>query len=171
MQDRLAGFEAGADDYVAKPFAVAEILARMRAVLRRSGAAPAVVEDCLRSSTHTVELAGEAFVVAATEAPHAGTLRELYGDLAPLAVVPANGELVVCPGRDEPVAVGAGPPHVPRVTRERALGRQRPREAGAQPEPAAGRGRARFRREQRLVERLGARLGLVAEHRVQLAVG
>ncbi|WP_375426052.1 response regulator transcription factor [uncultured Friedmanniella sp.] len=44
MRDRLEGFEAGADDYVAKPFAVAEIIARMRAVLRRSGAAPAVVQ-------------------------------------------------------------------------------------------------------------------------------
>lgn len=44
MRDRLAGFDAGADDYVVKPFAVAEVLARMRAVLRRSGAAPGTVQ-------------------------------------------------------------------------------------------------------------------------------
>lgn len=44
MRDRLAGFESGVDDYVAKPFAVAEILARMRAVLRRSGAVAATVQ-------------------------------------------------------------------------------------------------------------------------------
>ncbi|WP_375432981.1 response regulator transcription factor [uncultured Friedmanniella sp.] len=44
MRDRLAGFDAGADDYVVKPFAVAEVLARMRAVLRRSGAAPDTVQ-------------------------------------------------------------------------------------------------------------------------------
>jgi two-component system, OmpR family, response regulator len=35
--DRLAGFEAGGDDYVPKPFAMAELLARITALLRRSG--------------------------------------------------------------------------------------------------------------------------------------
>lgn len=37
VADRLAGFEAGADDYILKPFVMAELMARMRAVLRRSG--------------------------------------------------------------------------------------------------------------------------------------
>lgn len=37
LEDRLAGFEAGGDDYVVKPFAMSELLARVRAVLRRSG--------------------------------------------------------------------------------------------------------------------------------------
>jgi DNA-binding response OmpR family regulator len=37
LDDRLAGFDAGGDDYVVKPFAMAELLARVRAVLRRSG--------------------------------------------------------------------------------------------------------------------------------------
>src|ERR1700712_2291242 len=37
VADRLAGFEAGADDYIVKPFVMAELLARTRAVLRRSG--------------------------------------------------------------------------------------------------------------------------------------
>jgi DNA-binding response OmpR family regulator len=40
--DRVVGLDAGADDYLAKPFGVAELLARLRAVLRRtSGRAPA----------------------------------------------------------------------------------------------------------------------------------
>ncbi len=37
VDDRLAGFEAGGDDYLAKPFSMAELLARARALLRRAG--------------------------------------------------------------------------------------------------------------------------------------
>ena len=37
VDDRLAGFQAGADDYLAKPFSMAELLARVQALLRRSG--------------------------------------------------------------------------------------------------------------------------------------
>lgn len=38
LPDRIAGFESGADDYLAKPFALAELMARVKALLRRSGA-------------------------------------------------------------------------------------------------------------------------------------
>jgi len=37
LDDRLAGFAAGGDDYLVKPFALAELLARLQALLRRSG--------------------------------------------------------------------------------------------------------------------------------------
>lgn len=37
IEERLRGFEVGADDYIVKPFATSELLARVRAVLRRSG--------------------------------------------------------------------------------------------------------------------------------------
>jgi DNA-binding response OmpR family regulator len=43
--DRVAGLDAGADDYLVKPFAFAELLARLRAITRRP---PAVVEPILR---------------------------------------------------------------------------------------------------------------------------
>jgi DNA-binding response OmpR family regulator len=44
VEDRLQGFDAGVDDYVAKPFVMAELVARLRALLRRLGAVPAVIE-------------------------------------------------------------------------------------------------------------------------------
>ena len=39
--DRVVGLDVGADDYLAKPFGLAELLARVRALLRRSGNPPA----------------------------------------------------------------------------------------------------------------------------------
>ena len=39
--DKVVGFEAGADDYVTKPFSVAELVGRVKAVLRRASRAPA----------------------------------------------------------------------------------------------------------------------------------
>ncbi len=44
VEDRIAGLTAGGDDYVTKPFSLEEVVARLRALLRRSGAT-AVHED------------------------------------------------------------------------------------------------------------------------------
>ncbi|MCS5713839.1 response regulator transcription factor [Herbiconiux sp. CPCC 205716] len=44
VDDRLRGFAEGIDDYVVKPFAMAELIARVTAVLRRRGRIPAVIE-------------------------------------------------------------------------------------------------------------------------------
>lgn len=41
VEDRLDGFQMGADDYLVKPFAVAELLARIQAIVRRTSAKPA----------------------------------------------------------------------------------------------------------------------------------
>lgn len=38
LRDRLRGFDNGADDYLIKPFEIPELLVRLRAILRRSGA-------------------------------------------------------------------------------------------------------------------------------------
>lgn len=47
-RDKIAGLEAGADDYLTKPFAMDELNARIRAVLRRAGGASADSAGCLR---------------------------------------------------------------------------------------------------------------------------
>jgi Trk K+ transport system NAD-binding subunit len=74
-------------------------------------AAPSVVEACLRHTTHPFEVAGIKFVAYGSEAPHDGTLWEIYGDLAPVAVIrgehsPTPGEVVACPSRDQRVHAG-----------------------------------------------------------------
>lgn len=45
--DRIAGLELGADDYLTKPFSVGELLARIRAILRRSDRQPTTERDAL----------------------------------------------------------------------------------------------------------------------------
>jgi Trk K+ transport system NAD-binding subunit len=70
-------------------------------------AAPSIVEGCLRTGSHEVLLGGERFVAVTTVADTDATLRDRYGVLAPLAVVPAGGgEVEICPGRDLPVRAG-----------------------------------------------------------------
>src|SRR6201993_752441 len=74
-------------------------------------AAPSVVEACLRHTTHPFEAAGIEFVASGSEAPRDGSLREIYGDLAPVAIIrgensPTPGEVVACPTRDEMVHSG-----------------------------------------------------------------
>ena len=71
--DRIAGLNAGADDYLPKPFGPEELLARMRAVLRRAGqtaAQPQVAEAAgvrLDSQTREVWVEGEPADLTAIE--------------------------------------------------------------------------------------------------------
>jgi two-component system, OmpR family, phosphate regulon response regulator PhoB len=54
--DRLRGLDSGADDYVTKPFSPAEVIARLRAVLRR--ALPSTAVETLEYEDITLDLAG-----------------------------------------------------------------------------------------------------------------
>ncbi len=53
--DRVRGLQAGADDYVAKPFSMQELIARVRAVMRR--VRPALAEEQLNCGTLVMDLA------------------------------------------------------------------------------------------------------------------
>jgi Trk K+ transport system NAD-binding subunit len=74
-------------------------------------ATPSIVEAALSRNAHQFSTAGMEFVVWGSEARKDGTLREIYGDLAPVAVVhgrnaPVPGDIVPCPGRDQKVYAG-----------------------------------------------------------------
>lgn len=74
-------------------------------------AAPSVVEACLSRTTHAINVAGLDFVVSGTDAPRDSSLRESFGDLAPVAIIrnersETPGEVVACPGRDVHVHAG-----------------------------------------------------------------
>lgn len=70
--DRVAGLDAGADDYIAKPFSTKELLARVRAVLRRRapeplGEAVTIGSLTLDPGTHRVTHAGSLLKLGPTE--------------------------------------------------------------------------------------------------------
>jgi DNA-binding response OmpR family regulator len=74
LQDRLSAFAIGADDYLIKPFAIPELLARLRAVVRRAGLVPDGREPewragalVLQERSKSVTLAGEVVALSKTE--------------------------------------------------------------------------------------------------------
>jgi two-component system, OmpR family, response regulator len=71
VEDRIRGLDAGADDYLVKPFSFGELLARLRALLRRAPAErPAILrlgDVALDPSAHIVTRAGRAVELSARE--------------------------------------------------------------------------------------------------------
>jgi two-component system, OmpR family, copper resistance phosphate regulon response regulator CusR len=71
VADRVRGLDSGADDYLVKPFALHELLARLRALLRRNAPQKGGVLLCgdlsIDPATHHVERAGQRIALTARE--------------------------------------------------------------------------------------------------------
>jgi two-component system response regulator MprA len=80
LSDRVEGLRAGADDYVVKPFAMEELVARIEAVLRRRPATPDVISyddldididgHLVRRGGHEIALTPKEFALLETMARH-----------------------------------------------------------------------------------------------------
>jgi len=79
--DRVAALDLGADDYLVKPFGFAELLARLRAALRRSLPATGAAE-VVRAGELTVDLRARRVLVAGREVPLTGKEFDLIAVLA-----------------------------------------------------------------------------------------
>jgi two-component system, OmpR family, response regulator len=102
--DRVVGLELGADDYLAKPFSPRELLARLRAVLRR--ARPEAIAERLCAGGVEVELGTRAVRVDGRDVPLTGLEFDILVTLVRRAgrVVPREA-LLTSAGRDD-VVVG-----------------------------------------------------------------
>ena len=71
VEDRVQGLDSGADDYLVKPFALSELRARLRALLRREAAEKSssltVADLSLDPATHLVERAGVSILLTSKE--------------------------------------------------------------------------------------------------------
>jgi two-component system response regulator MprA len=81
MHHKVSGFEAGADDYLTKPFDIPELLVRIRALLRRTTVAVTVDEVVLDPTSHEVRRAGAAAALTPTEFRLLGRLISVPGEV------------------------------------------------------------------------------------------
>jgi len=80
--DRLVGLELGADDYMVKPFSPKELVARVRAVLRRTEGAPARGAEVIHASDLTLDLPRMRLTVAGSPVEVTPTEFQLLAALA-----------------------------------------------------------------------------------------
>jgi len=70
LEDKIAGLDGGADDYIVKPFQLAELFARARALLRRGSSSPVVLQIAdltLDPASRQASRAGQVINLSATE--------------------------------------------------------------------------------------------------------
>jgi two-component system KDP operon response regulator KdpE len=80
--DKVAALDAGADDYLTKPFGVGELLARMRVALRHAGGSPSGGEPVVRAGRLEVDLPERVVRVAGREVHLTRTEYKLLAELA-----------------------------------------------------------------------------------------
>ena len=86
LDDRLEGLDAGADDYLVKPFHMSELLARIRAVLRRKNKS---TENTLTNGLVTLNMSEKTATLAGADSPITLSRRE-YALLAALLARPGS---------------------------------------------------------------------------------
>ena len=89
--DRVVGLDYGADDYMAKPFGLAELQARVRALLRRTAGAAPRRDDAVPTGGLRIDVAARRVYSGTDEVPLTGKEFEV------LSVLAANRDKVVLP--------------------------------------------------------------------------
>ena len=116
VAERVGGLDAGADDYLVKPFDMDELLARIRAALRRPGAAPSPPILCGQLSfdpaMRAVSVAGEALHLRRRELAILEVLIQRAG-----RVVPRERLLDAAFGCDDDITPASVETHISRLRR------------------------------------------------------
>jgi two-component system, OmpR family, response regulator len=144
--DRILGLEMGADDYLAKPFVPRELLARVRAILRRARALPPNMDDTVVPNAREMHFAGWRLDTVARHLIDAkGTTVPLSGaEYRLLGVFLAHPQRVSDPGPADGTHAGARGGRVRPLDRPdgqsaaAASRRQRPRTRHHQDRPQRG---------------------------------
>jgi two-component system response regulator MprA len=92
VHDKVAGFEAGADDYLTKPFEIAELLARVTALARRRPSTESPADELrLDPARHALLLAEREVALTPTEFRILARLMSAPGDVVRRAALVASG--------------------------------------------------------------------------------